>query len=343
MSLKEKLPDSLSDLRILVTGATGFVGSVLMPELIRKFGAQSLSAYVLPGDKIPESWEREKVSVFCGDITDSEALGRACQEQNHVIHLAGYISYWRRDFERLMRVNRDGVKHLIDACLKHRIQRLIHVSSVGALGYQKKGQTLDEDTAFNWPPYFHYMTSKYQGQRLVEEAVSQKKLPAIILNPASIMGPGDSNLETPHSQLYSRIYQSRLLGSFAGGLGIVDVRDVVAIIMKALELGQLGEKYLLVGANLSYQDLLRKIGQEAQRRVLAFRIPSFFLAALGLIMEMGSTLTRRRPLMTYSYGRLSGWHVYYTNKKSRRAFFHTYIDWKKTIGDSCRYFEATFL
>jgi dihydroflavonol-4-reductase len=330
-------------MNILVTGATGFVGSVLVPELVKRFGAASISAYVLPGDRIPASWRSQRIRIFLGDITDREALAEACRGQSHVIHLAAHISYWRRDFDRLMKINCEGVRSVVEGCLRFGVRRLIHISSVGALGFDPRGILTDENTAFNWPPYFHYMTSKWLGQRIVEEAAHKKGLPTIILNPASIMGPGDHRFDTPHNQLYDGVYKGRLFGSFSGGLGIVDVRDMTAIIVKSLECGRVGERYLLVGANLAYPEVLRLIGKHARRPVYPFRIPSALLAAAGLILELASQLTRRKPLLTFAYGRLSGWKTYYSNEKSCEEFSHVYIDIEETIKDSCAYFEKTFL
>lgn len=329
-------------MKILVTGATGFVGSVLVPELVGAFGPDSVSAYVLPGDRIPKSWREERVRVVYGDITDEKGVFEAVRGQTHVIHLAGLISYWRRDFGRLMRVNWQGVRAVVEACLRADVRRLVHVSSVGAIGFRKRGELIDEATPFNWPPYFHYMTSKYLGQKTVEEAVQRRGLEAIILNPASIMGPGDPVLETPHNQLYARIYGGRLFGSFRGGLGVVDVRDVSAVIIKGLDRGRVGEKYLLVGANLYYPEVLRLIGNAARRPVHPFPVPATPLAAAGLSLELVSRLTGKKPLLTYSYGRLSGWTTFYSSQKSRRDFSHEYIPIEKTIGDSCRYFEKAF-
>jgi nucleoside-diphosphate-sugar epimerase len=187
------------------------------------------------------------------------------------------------------------------------------------------------------------MTSKYLGQKVVEEAAQEKGLNAVIFNPASIMGPGDPVLETPHNQLYARVYGGRMSGSFRGGLGVVDVRDVTAIIMKGLELDRAGEKYLLVGANLYYPEVLRLIGKHAQRPVHPFLVPASLLSAAGLSLELVSHLTRKKPLLTYAYGRLSGWTTFYSNEKSCRDFSHEYIPIEKTIQDSCRYFEKAFI
>ncbi|OGD22827.1 MAG: hypothetical protein A2W03_03590 [Candidatus Aminicenantes bacterium RBG_16_63_16] len=330
-------------MRILVTGATGFVGSVLVPRLIRRFGADRVSVYVLPGDRVPRTWEGEPVEIIQGDITDGERLARACKGRSHVIHLAGLISYWRRDYERLLRVNRDGVRCVVEACLGARVERLVHVSSVGAIGFKKRGELIDENTPFNWPPIFHYMWSKSLGQRVVEGAARAAGLPAIILNPASIMGPGDHNPHTPHNKVYDGVYRGRLLGSLSGGLGVVDVRDVAAIAEKALTAGRVGESYLLVGANLTYSEVLRLVGRNSGRPVYPFRVPAAVLTAAGVILETASLLTRRQPLITRSYGALSGWTTFYDNGKSRRDFNHAYIPIDRTIRDACRYFEENFL
>jgi nucleoside-diphosphate-sugar epimerase len=187
------------------------------------------------------------------------------------------------------------------------------------------------------------MTSKHFGQTTVEEAVRMRGLNAVILNPASIMGPGDPVLEPPHNQLYARAYGGLMFGSFRGGLGVVDVRDVSALIIKGLDRGRAGERYLLVGANLSYPDVLRLIGKHARRPVYPFPVPALLLSAAGLSMELLSYLTGKKPLLTYAYGRISGWTTFYSNEKSRREFCHEYIPVDKTIRDSCRYFEETFI
>ncbi|MCX6566461.1 MAG: NAD-dependent epimerase/dehydratase family protein [Candidatus Aminicenantes bacterium] len=249
-------------MKILVTGATGFVGSVLLPRLFVRYGIAAVSAFVLPGDRIPESWAGRGVRIHEGDIADSTAVLAAVAGKTHVVHLAGLISYWKGDRERLFRVNRDGARTVAEACLDAGIERLIHVSSVGAIGFHKDGRPADEEVPYNWPDSILYMASKHEGQLAVEDLVEKCGLPAVIFNPASIMGPGDHDPRTPHNRLYGLVSKKRILGSFMGGLAVVDVRDLVDLLCGALDKkGRNGERYLVVGANLKYSDVIRIIGR----------------------------------------------------------------------------------
>ncbi len=336
-------------MRILVTGATGFVGNTLLPELRKVFPDAEMTAFVLPDDTFRDCLSKyKKLHIIEGDIRDKKEIQDAVKGHSHVIHLAGLISYWKRDREKLMAVNKSGVRNIVESCLEHHISKLIHISSVGAYGFNKDGRFADEETPFNWPSHFGYMVSKYEGQKIVEQAIRDKGLNAVILNPASIMGPGDPNLSTPHNQLYNKIYKGPLIGCFSGGLAVVDVRDLVGIIIKTLDSDALdsdinGKKYLVVGANVKYTQVVKAIARHAGKKAYPFPVPSFLLSVLGTCLELLSSVTQQRPLLTRAYGKLSGWKTYYSNEKSKKDFNHDYIPFEQTIKDSCRYFKKNFL
>ena len=171
----------------------------------------------------------------------------------------------------------------------------------------------------------------------------KRGLPALILNPASIMGPGDHAEATPHNRLYRSIWNGPLFGSFRGGLAIVDVRDLTAIVRKALVAGRVGEKYLVVGANLSYSEVIRQVSRCCGRKAFPFAVPAPLIAVAGGVLEMISRCTGKRPLLTSAYGRLSGWFAYYDNGKSRREFGHEYIAMERTICDGWEYYRKNFI
>lgn len=331
-------------MRVLVTGATGFVGTVLMPGLVERFSAAAVDAFALPGDPLPATWRDAGVRVFRGDIADPAAVGAAVRGHDRVVHMAGLISYWKGDEERLKAVNEDGARSVVEASLAAGVERLVHVSSVGAVGFHKDGRPADETTPSNWPADILYMASKRRGQDIVERAIRERGLKAVILNPASIMGPGDHDPATPHNELYKRICLRTQFGSFTGGLAIVDVRDLAAIILKAVEgRGMDGESYLVVGANLPYAEVVRRIARAGGRRAFPYRVPAPAFTAAGHVLEWIARRTGSRPLVTAAYGRLSGWTAYYDNAKSRRDFGHDYIDVDTTIADGWASFRDTFI
>lgn len=330
-------------MKILVTGVTGFVGSVLLKELPSSFPEARISVFVLPEDPFKRSLSPSKgLRVIEGDVTDAGDISEAVQGHTHVVHLAGLISYRKRDKRKLMAVNARGVENIVSACLQHRIAKLIHISSVGACGFFKDGKLADEETPFNWPADFHYMVSKHEGQKIGEKACEEEGLSTVILLPASLMGPGDPDIATPHNQLYARIYKKGLFGCFSGGLAVVDVRDLVEMILKALKSHIRCQKYLVVGANVKYAEVVKAIARHANKRIYPFPVPSFLLSAAGGFLEFMETMTKRKPLLTRTYGKLSGWTVYYSNEKSRRDFDHRYRPFEVTIADGCRYFEENF-
>ena len=125
---------------------------------------------------------------------------------SHVIHLAGLISYWKRDRRLLDRVNREGVRCVVEACLAEKVERLVHVSSVGAIGFHRDGTPADEETPFNWPDSLPYMTSKRDGQQVVEAAVRARGLPARDPQPGLDHGPGRPRRGAPRTTGFTARY-----------------------------------------------------------------------------------------------------------------------------------------
>jgi len=330
---------------IAVTGATGFVGRALLPRLAAAYPGARLRALVMPGDPLAAGLDglvpRELETVE-GDVTSAGAVERLVAGASRVLHLAGLISYWRMEEDRLRSVNIEGTRNVVAACARAGVVRLLHVSSVGAIGFRRDGTPADEDEPFNWPDSLPYMTTKRAGQQVVEDAVRAGRLDAVVVNPASVMGPGDPNPATPHHRLYGMIRASRSLMTFTGGLAVVDVRDLCDVIVAALARGATGGRYLAVGANVTYAEVVRAIAREFGRDVRPFAVPAPLVTAGGGMLELVSRFTHRRPLLTAGYGRLSGWTAYYANGRSRALLGRDYLPFAETIRDGCRYYERTF-
>jgi dihydroflavonol-4-reductase len=186
------------------------------------------------------------------------------------------------------------------------------------------------------------MDSKRAGEDVVLEA-ARSGLAAVVLDPASILGPGDPDPGTPHNRLYADMYRRPFFfGSFAGGLAVVDVRDVAAAVVAAIDRGRSGERYLVVGANLTYPDVLRALAARAKRRVWPLRLPPPLVTLAGRITEALAERSGRRPLLTAAYGRLSGIRAYYSNRKGVAELGLTYRPFADTIDAACTDFEQRF-
>ncbi|MFN3412279.1 MAG: NAD-dependent epimerase/dehydratase family protein [Exilispira sp.] len=342
-------------MKILITGATGFIGQNLLSYILNnddsndklKLNDYEIYAFVLPGDKFEKDLfkfkDNKNFNIIHGDITRKDDVEIAVNGIDIVIHLAGLISYWKKDLDKLNDVNIKGTENIVNACIKFKVKKLIHISSVGAIGFYKNGLIADEQVDFNYPANLYYMVTKYKGQKVVESAIKEKGLNAIILCPASIMGPGDPDINTPHNQIYKKVFEGKMFGCFSGGLAVVDVRDIVKIIIKILKYDYPSDKYLIVGKNLKYKEVIKTIERYSSKKTYPFIISPLILSIAGFILEVISIFTGKKPLLTYGYGKLSGWNTYYSNEKSIKTFNHSYIDFDKTIKDSCKYFEEKFI
>ena len=328
-------------MKILVTGSSGFVGRRLVERLLKTRPGDEVAAFLLPDEPVPGPFDgrpgSRKVEILRGDLRDAAAVRAAVRGRDLVFNVAGFISYWILDSGLMRAVNVGGVEAVVEACLEFKVKRLVHVSSVGAIGFHPDGSLADEQTPFNWPESFGYMTTKRDGQRIVQEAASERGLDAVVVNPASVMGPGDPGPGTAHNRLYASMYAKPVFfGTFGGGLAIVDVRDLVETILAAAERGRKGRSLPFRGSQRALHPRPRADGQGAGRRFIAFVAPPFALSAAGWVAEQLSRFTRRRPLITLAYGRLSGWTAYYSSEKSRRELGVSYRPLEETIADGCR-------
>ncbi|MFO7650110.1 MAG: NAD-dependent epimerase/dehydratase family protein [bacterium] len=329
-------------MRLLVTGATGFLGRALIPRLVERFGPGSVGALLLPGDAFPDCWRDLAVREIRGDVADAGSVDSAVAGSDAVIHAAGLVTYARRDRAALARVNVLGTRHVAAACVMHRVKRLVHISSVGALGMRRDGVPTDEDQPYNWPAGFVYMESKIAGQSEVLRRVESDGLNAVVLNPASIMGPGDPTPSSAHNRLHAFVRSSPVLPSFRGSLGVVDVRDAAEIAAKAVQQGVPGRCYLLSGSNVSYPDVLAAMARAMGLRRVVVVLPGWMLAGAGWAAEGLAAAVGRPPALAESYGRLSAWRCCYTNERSCGEFAHTYRAFETTVADGCRYYLENF-
>jgi dihydroflavonol-4-reductase len=261
-------------MRVHVTGASGFVGGHV---------AHRLAA----GGAV--------VGTERAELLDPAALERAFADCDAVVHVAALYSYDAPPAE-LERVNVEGTRNVVEACLRSGVGRLVHTSTAGTCG-PVPGRAATEDDA---PPSDElsvpYKRSKLAAERLVL-AAARSGLDAVVVNPTTPLGPGDRR-PTPTGRMLRAVASGRIRAFLATtGLNVVDVRDVADGHALALERGRRGERYLLGGENLTLEELFARIAAAAGRPAPRLRVPytaARVAAAVGLANRHEVRLARHR-------------------------------------------------
>lgn len=302
--------------KILVTGATGLLGSELIRQLlaggadVRILARQSSSLSSL------EEGAREAIEVFTGDITDASAVDAAVRGRTHVFHAAGYIGFGgRRDRERLRAINVDGTANTVNACLAHGVKRIVHTSSMAAFGRPESGEDIiDEQTAWTASKQnSEYALSKYLAELEIYRGIAEG-LDAVIVNPALIFGVGRPGENT--RRIAEKVRDGRLPGIPSGGTNVVDARDVAEGHRLAMKHGRSGERYFLGGENLPWAQIIADLAAAFGTAPPPLVVPPVLASAMATVSESFARLTGRTPQLTRETARNASRFYRYSNRKA---------------------------
>jgi len=227
-------------MKIAVTGASGHVGSNLCPLLIEK--GYDVNVLYFRDDR---AFRNLPVHTFKGDLNIPESLDSFLEGVDVVINTAAYISVNLNDDDTVYNTNVNGTKNLINKCLEHRVKRLIHFSSIHAFNAFPLDKCLDEQRPLAENPEFIYDRSKADSEKIVR-AANCGELETVVLNPTSIIGPGDHKPSLIGRTIIN-MYHKIIPALVSGGYDFVDVRDVAQAAVNAITMARAGEKYLLSG------------------------------------------------------------------------------------------------
>lgn len=263
-------------MRVLVTGATGFLGRHLLPLLLER--GETVRA-LARSDTAAAELAAGGVEIARGDLLAETALRRAAAGCERIFHLAGAVAHERRDLNRLSAVNVDGVRHVLAAAEPG--ARVVHVSSVATIGPAPgRDRPADETQPFPaWAERFPYARTKLAGERLALEAAAQGA-DVVVANPGFLLGPGD--VYEISTWPVKRYLQGVLRFHQPGGLSFVDARDVAAGLVALAERGRAGERTILTSAegNLAWPDFFARLGRVTGVRRRMLGLPAG-LAALA--------------------------------------------------------------
>jgi dihydroflavonol-4-reductase len=294
---------------------------------VRAYARPSWAGRALPGF----SPGGPSPDVFHGDIRDASSLAKAASGCDIVFHTAAVVSFRGRDREAQIDVNAGGARAVAEACLSAGVRRLVHTSSIAALGYRTDGALVDEATAFNWPTSLSYRYSKHLAEREILDA-ARRGLDAVIVNPTVIVGPGDRYVHG--GQLVRDAVRGRMIAWPPGGMNVVGLADVVAGHLAAASRGRAGERYILGGANFTHRELFFYVTRLLGARTPKFRLPRAAVLLLARGSEALARLTRTEPLITPDLVAGVGMHQWYAHAKAARELGYNPVSLEKSILDA---------
>ncbi|HEY2968253.1 MAG TPA: hopanoid-associated sugar epimerase [Casimicrobiaceae bacterium] len=301
--------------RVLVTGATGFVGSAI----VRAFLAAGYPVRTFVRAESPRGnlagLEIESVE---GDICDENAIARAMAGIRYVAHAAADYRLWARDPGAILRTNVEGTRTVMQAALSADVERVVYTSSVATLALRADGEPADETLPLaETAAIGAYKRSKIVAERLVEKMIARDSLPAVIVHPSTPVGPRDIR-PTPTGRVIVAAASGHMPGFVDTGLNLVHVDDVASGHVAALMRGKVGERYILGGENVLLAHMLRAIALIVGRRPPRLSLPRAPLYPLAVAAEMIAARTGREPLLTLDGLRMSRQRMFFSSAKAER-------------------------
>jgi len=271
-------------MKVLVTGANGFLASNVVRELnqrghiVRAMVRSSADLRSLPGTDY---------ELFYGNITNIIHTVEAAKDCDVVIHIAADTSQHHTDAGFYMRTNVLGTFNMLEAALKNNVKRFIFVSTANTFGYGTKSNPGNENMPAKYPfTSSGYAMSKMKAQELVLEYANSGKLETVVVNPTFMIGPYDT--KPGSGKIITMIYDKKFVFVPSGGKNFIHVADVAAGICNAIDIGKSGSCYLLANENLSYSEFYTKLAKVAGKLFYQIKLPSGFLHALALLAKLAS-------------------------------------------------------
>jgi dihydroflavonol-4-reductase len=301
-------------MKALVTGATGFIGSSLVRELMKDGREVKVLVRQSSSTKNIEGLDVEKAY---GDVRDKESVKAALAGCDTFYQTAAVFEFWGPRKKDYYDVNVEGTKASLQAALEQGVPKVVYTSSVVALGSHGRDCFASEDAEFNlWKTGAHYCISKYLGE---VEALkfAGNGLPVVIVNPGVVIGVRDIR-PTPSGRIILDVLNKRTPGYLDGGFNYVDVEDVARGHILAAQKGRTGEKYILGNANLSMLDFYRLVGDVSGMKAPRLKFPYPVVLATAYLSSLFARITGRPPVVTAALARVSRVHAYYDSSKAVR-------------------------
>lgn len=326
--------------RILVTGATGFLGSRLVRKLVEAGHPVKILARAGSSMRGLEGLPPDQIEVAIGDITIEHTIYRALIGCDRLFHVAANFKMWDREPSRILDAAIVGTEATLSAARRQGIEKIVVTSSVAAVGATSEAVPMDETFHFNREDSETYIVAKWQAEKVALEEAS-KGLPVVVVNPTGIYGPGDWK-PTPSGEAILKYMNWKLPMGFPvteGGINVVDVDDVADGHILAMERGRVGERYILGGENISFEQLFAILSDITGLVGPGKKSSEGQAMLLGRAMEAWARLTGGDPAVTYKLARDFACHyVWVSSAKAEKELGYRHRSARQALSRSVRWY-----
>jgi dihydroflavonol-4-reductase len=321
---------------VLVTGASGFVGSSVARALI----ARGLHVRVLMRPTSPTTNIAElDAEPVPGDMRDETSMRAAMKGARYFFHVAADYRLWARDMEEIVRNNRDGTRIVMKAALAEGVEKIVYTSSVATLK-PIAGQSVDETSRHDEKSAIGaYKRSKVVAEQVVEQLIATQGLPATIVSPSTPIGPRDVK-PTPTGRILVEAASGKMPAYVDTGLNLVHVDDVAEGHLLALDKGAVGERYILGGQDATLAQMLAVIAKMSNRRPPRVSLARGPLYPLAYAAEAFARLSGSEPFLTVDALRMSEHHMFFSSAKAERELGFRARPYADAIADALAWFRG---
>ncbi|MBN1273585.1 MAG: NAD-dependent epimerase/dehydratase family protein [Candidatus Aminicenantes bacterium] len=315
----------------LVTGATGFIGSHLTRLLLEK--GEKIRIFLRNPVKLKVFGlhEKDNLEVFKGDLLKPEDIPAALDGVDRLYHTAGFISTYPKDKKKVQRLNVDITTNLFETCGKIELKKIVYLASIFALGGGNR-EPVDEDTSYNLDGLnITYARAKRSSELYIRDKI-REGLPIVRIYPCYCYGPGDLN--NSNTRLLLTYLDRKLPGYIHGGQNVMDVRDAARGLYLGMTKGKIGEKYIVGGMNLSYDDifsLLEGITGYPKPRIRMSKRTGKFMGYLNQMVSLS-------PIIDKDAAELMGHFWYYDDTKARKELGYSSRPVADTLREAVQWF-----